>query len=120
MSKFNYNKMSGRPASPVSNEVEEPAEVETPVVNEPEVNTTESEVSDGTTMPEYVEGVVTGCAMLNVRETPSLTGAIMHIIAADTAVEVIPQECTSDDWYKVRVERGCEGYCMKKYISLNQ
>ena len=85
MSKFNYNKMSGRPANPVSNEVEEPAEVETPVVNE-------SEVSDGTTMPEYVEGVVTGCTMLNVRETPSLTGAIMHIIAADTAVEVIPQE----------------------------
>lgn len=68
--------------------------------------------------PLFVLGTVSNCALLNVRETPSLDATILSTIDKDSTVLVDPAESTAE-WYKVIVNNQ-EGFCMKKYISLPQ
>lgn len=95
--------------------IEEVAEAETEeVVDEvAEVETAEE------TIEEPKSGTVVGCKNLNIRERPIATNDLNVIctIAEGTKVVIIDDESIVD-WYKVCLENGVEGYCMKKYINL--
>lgn len=60
-------------------------------------------------------GVVTGCGSLNVRKEPSLDSEIICVINLSTEVEIEENEST-DEFYKICLPNGIEGYCMRKYI----
>ena len=61
-------------------------------------------------------GVVTGCSKLYVRTEPNKDSKPLCIINQNA--EVVINEKTTGDFYKVCTSAGVEGYCMKKFISI--
>ena len=71
--------------------------------------------------PELKEviGVVKECAKLNVRTHPSMLASIVTEIKAGTKV-VIDEIESTEDFYKVCTEAGVDGFCVKKFIAVEQ
>lgn len=69
------------------------------------------------TNAEPTTGVVTNCLKLNVREEPDSDGAIVCAINCDTKVIIDKAESTAE-FYKICTESGIEGFCMKKFITI--
>ena len=67
--------------------------------------------------PQFTIGKVIGCHRLNVREHPDTQANVMCTLPAATEVQV---NISNDyaDWYHVCAP-GVDGFCMKKYISIN-
>ena len=68
--------------------------------------------------PEMIAGVVDNCTKLNVRTEPVAIADVVCRIPCGTEVMVSEEEST-DEFYKVYTATGIEGYCMKKYITIN-
>lgn len=66
---------------------------------------------------EVLIGVVSGCSKLNVRFMPNIESDIVCKIVNNTEVMIDESEST-DEFYKVYISSGIEGYCMKKYIDV--
>lgn len=62
-------------------------------------------------------GVVENCNKLNVREKPSLDSTIICEINSQTEL-MIDESKSTDDFYKVLTVSGLEGFCMKKFITV--
>lgn len=93
----------------------EQVEVETPVVDqvvEETVGTPEEPAE-----PIMHAGVVTGCALLNVRKMPAPKSEVIHIINKGVVVE-IDKEGSMGDFYKVKTEDGIVGFCKKEFINI--
>ena len=69
--------------------------------------------------PRFVTGIVVGCRNLNVREQMNLKAAVLCVLPVSAEVQVYADEY-HDKWYHVFTEDGFDGFCMKKYISVNQ
>lgn len=100
----NYNKMYHNETSTEPDSIWEPVEVEEDEI--PEVFVTE---------PEPVYGRVVNCDRLNVREEPDTDADVVCVIKALTEVEIDESEST-DEFYKIYLSSGLEGYCMRKFI----
>ena len=100
MSKKNYDKTE-------SVEQVETSIDETPIETEPVEQLTES---------EPVEGTV-GCEKLYVRSDATVDSEPIGVINRDSNVFVYEDEST-EEFYKVCTATGLEGYCMKKFISV--
>lgn len=119
MSNKDYTKYSRETKEPVVEpEVEEvvnevmeaPVEVaEEPIVEQP----VEPEVPEKS---ETKVGFVTGCSKLNVRCEPWPKAPIICEIEQNTEVEIDVAQST-DDFYKVCLASGIEGFCVKAYIN---
>ena len=68
--------------------------------------------------PKVLTGTATCKTKLNVREEASLKGKILCTITNGTKVQIDPNLST-EEWYKVSTKKGVDGFCMKKYISVN-
>ena len=108
MSRTNYNAMSKQNNEDLENQVQEPDTVNVPATPDPEPEVEESTV-------EF--GFVSDCAKLNVRKEPDVKAEVICVIDNNTEVYVDMSEST-EDFYKVCGESGFEGYCMKKYITI--
>lgn len=64
-------------------------------------------------------GKIRDCDKLNVRETPTLNAKILCKLDKDSTVIVVKSESTKE-YYKVYLESGVQGYCMKKYMSVKK
>jgi len=102
MSNTNYTKFA--------NQKPEVAPVEETVVETVLEETTEQKV-------EYLDGVVKHCKLLNVRVEPYTDAEVLRTIPVDTEVMIEPFESTND-FYKVYLADGSEGFCMKKFIEI--
>lgn len=115
MSKKN-NKVKTKPVEPVETETTEtepvkPVETETTETTEtPETTETEP------TKPESIDGVV-NCTKLYVRSDATVDSDPVGIIDRDSKVFIYEDEST-EEFYKVCTATGLEGYCMKKFISV--
>lgn len=67
---------------------------------------------------EIVNGYVSGCKRLNVRSKASKDSLILCVINENAEVLVHRTETESSEFYKVRTSSGVEGYCMKKFITI--
>lgn len=85
--------------SEIIEEFEDAVVVETPIVEPP---------------AEPIDGVVSGCELLNLRQKPH--GTIVCRMPVDTKVLIDPDN-SNDEWLHVYTETGAEGYCMKQYIT---
>jgi hypothetical protein len=116
-----YTKYSNKPAQAPVVDVEEKKIYDEPTdVVETEVITNEPTPEDHAPVvesPVTVEGIVTGCKKLNVREHPNTTAKVVCVLDENAAVKVFDNEVYAD-FYKVCTEVGIEGYCMKAYIRL--
>ena len=78
----------------------------------------EETILDIEAKPEPTIGSVVDCIMLNVRKEPSIESEILCEISWSTELMVYEDEST-DEFYKICTASGIEGYCMKKFISIN-
>lgn len=103
---YNHNKPNTNPVT-ANTETQKDA-----IANESEIIIEEPQVL------LFELGVVnTNCQRLNVRQAPSTTAPVVCVIELGDEVEVDKQNST-DDFYKVVTADGTDGYCMKKYITL--
>lgn len=102
MSNTNYTKFA--------NQKPEVTPVEEPVVETELEETTEQQI-------DYLEGVVDHCRMLNVRAEADPDAEVLRAIAHNTKVMIDPIESTNE-FYKVYLADGSEGFCMKKFIEI--
>lgn len=116
MSKHNYsqysNKKNNRPNDPVKPNVESTKAPEVKMVAKPNVV---QETVETVTLPETVEGVVSGCAKLNVRTEPNITAEVVCVLDIMSEIE-IDVEQSNAEWFKICTATGIEGYCMRKYV----
>lgn len=79
---------------------------------------TKKETKKVETEKEVRKGFVDNCALLNVRSTPNADNGsnLTHILNAGTEVDII--EDANDEFYKIKVAKGYNGYVMKKFITL--
>lgn len=111
MSNVNYSKISTEAANA------EPAKTSTPepkIVDDPVIAPVTSEFPEPLDLPE---GVVTGCTKLNVRAEPNLDAKVVRVIEKGRSVHIDLDEST-DEWYAVYVGEE-EGFCMKKFITID-
>lgn len=66
---------------------------------------------------EDVVGIVENCTKLNVRVAPNSEADVACVILFDTEVIINEKEST-EDFYKVCLPSGVEGYCMKRFIEI--
>lgn len=69
--------------------------------------------------PESVYGVVVNCKKLNVREAPDSSAEVVCILELLSEVEVDFDEST-EEFYKVYLPSGIEGFCMRKFIVIRE
>lgn len=87
---------------------------ETEAVNVEELLETEDAVEE-----ETVVGVVIGCEKLNIRKEPAIKSDVLCTVPVN-AVLVIDVNESTNEWYSVITESGCNGYCMKKYVKVSE
>lgn len=66
-----------------------------------------------------IDCTVSDCERLNVRVNPDINAEIAFVISNGTKVQVDESRST-DEFYYICTEHGMEGFCMKKYISVDQ
>ena len=64
-----------------------------------------------------VYGYVTDCLKLNIRTKPMVGADVVCIVDVDDEM-LIDMEKSTDDWYCVTTNVGAEGFCMKKYVTV--
>lgn len=82
-----------------------------------EENSNVESVDETTNVTEKTNGVVCGCETLFVRSEANKESSPLTIIEKDSKVEIDLDQST-EDFYKVTIESGIEGYCMKKFIEI--
>lgn len=90
------------------------SELEEEAVNVEELLETEDAVEE-----ETVVGVVIGCEKLNIRKGPAINSDVLCTVPVN-AVLVIDMNESTNEWYSVITESGCNGYCMKKYVKVSE
>ena len=105
----NYNQMSKKNYDKTET-VEQVEQVEIPVETPVETEPVEP------VKPEPIEGTV-GCEKLNVRSDATVDSEPVGVINRDSKVFIYEDEST-EEFYKVCTATGLEGYCMKKFISV--
>lgn len=64
-------------------------------------------------------GVVVDCLHLKVYVSPDQDDQVVTIITALTEV-MVDMDASTDDFYKICIAAGIQGYCKKKYIALRR
>ena len=90
-------------------------------VREPQVQVKENEHENVTQEPVEKEvpkvGVVDNCSRLNVRVAPRMTADVRLIIDKGDEVTLCEKQ-PKGEWFRVRTQNNTEGFCMKKYITI--
>lgn len=66
---------------------------------------------------KYKTGIVSCRTKLRVREKASLDSNVLCEIESGATVKIDTANST-DEWYKVRTKDGVDGFCMKRYITI--
>ena len=90
-------------------------------VREPQAQVNENENENVTQEPVEKEvpkvGVVDNCVRLNVRVAPRITADVRLIINKGDEV-ILCEKQPKGEWFRVRTQNNTEGFCMKKYITI--
>lgn len=105
--KHNYTQYSNKPKATVSEVKMESIPELTPNLVQETVETK--------TLPAMVEGVVSGCAKLNVRSDASLFADVVCTLDVMSEIMIDVNKSTKD-WLYICIATGVEGYCMKKFV----
>ena len=117
MSNNDYTKYSREPRVESKSAEPIPEQSVVDAVAEPKVveQIPEVQVEPEVTTPATKPGFVYGCSKLNVRSEPKADASIICEIEQKSEVEIDLANST-DDFYKVCLASGIEGFCVKTYI----
>lgn len=113
--KNNHNKVAEEELNPIA------AAVEAAVEPAPEVEVAVAPVATVVeTVPEIpVTGIVINCTKLNVRAKPVADAEVLCVLEAASEIEIDEARSTSD-WYHIITATGVDGFCMRKFVKVNQ
>ena len=115
----NYSKMFGNKNQQSSPSHEHEVNVVQQMTNQVE-NVDEPIVEEVKQEIVLVDGIVSGCEYLNVREESSKDANILCVIGVNTVLKVdLSSDTETNEFYKVITPNGVKGYCMKKFITIN-
>ena len=104
----NYSKMFGNKNQQSSPSHEHEVNVDKPIVEE-----VKQEIV-------LVDGIVSNCELLNIRKDSSKDAEVLCTIGVNTMVKVdLTVDKEAEEFYKIVTPNGVEGYCMKKFITIN-
>lgn len=92
---------------------------ENPVVDDSAEIVEDTPVTETVEEVAEVFGVVTDCLRLNIREKPTKDSTVVTIVTCLDELKIDPDNST-DDWYAVCTASGVEGFCMKKFVAVRQ
>lgn len=82
--------------------------------------TTNTNETSGAQPPDSLIGFVTGCKKLNIRKNPAVNPSnVITVVGVDTPLLVINPEKATKEWYKVELEDGTVGFCMKEFVKVD-
>lgn len=110
----NYSKLNNQPVEPTPEMEEEVVETVEETTEEAVEESIEETVEE---TPVSVTGIVSGCNKLNVRKSPTPLAEVLCVIDKNSKVE-IDEAASTTEFYKVCTASGVEGYCMKKFITV--
>lgn len=115
----NYTQYSNKPKVTPENDVMSHSGpvVETGPIDNPGVEDIKlvHETVETKPIPTTVEGVVSGCAKLNVRSDASLFADVVCTLDVMSEIMIDVTKSTKD-WLYICTATGVEGYCMKKFV----
>lgn len=56
---------------------------------------------------------------LNIRKEPNIDSGIVCVVGVHSEL-MIEKESSTKEWFKVCTASGCEGYCMKKFVTVEK
>ena len=86
-------------------------------VREPQVQVNENVTQEPVEKEAPKVGVVDNCSRLNVRVAPRITADVRLIINKGDEVTLCEKQ-PKGEWFRVRTQNNTEGFCMKKYITI--
>lgn len=86
-------------------------------VREPQVRVNENVTQEPVEKEVPKVGVVDNCSRLNVRVAPRMTADVRLIINKGDEVTLCEKQ-PKGEWFRVRTQNNTEGFCMKKYITI--
>lgn len=86
-------------------------------VREPQVQVNENVTQEPVEKEVPKVGVVDNCSRLNVRVAPRMTADVRLIISKGDEVTLCEKQ-PKGEWFRVRTQDNTEGFCMKKYITI--
>lgn len=115
----NYSKMFGNKNQQSSPSHEHEVNVVQQMTNQVE-NVDEPIVEEVKQEIVLVDGIVSNCELLNVRKESSKDAEVLCTIGVNTMVKVdLTVDKEAEEFYKIVTPNGVEGYCMKKFITIN-
>ena len=115
----NYSKMFGNKNQPSSPSHEHEVNVVQQMTNQVE-NVDEPIVEEVKQEIVLVDGIVSNCELLNIRKESSKDAEVLCTIGVNTMVKVdLTVDKEAEEFYKIVTPNGVEGYCMKKFITIN-
>lgn len=86
-------------------------------VREPQVQVNENVTQEPVEKEVPKVGVVDNCSRLNVRVAPRITADVRLIINKGDEVTLCEKQ-PKGEWFRVCTQDNTEGFCMKKYITI--
>ena len=86
-------------------------------VREPQVQVNENVTQEPVEKEASKVGVVDNCVRLNIRVAPRITADVRLIIEKGDEVTLCEKQ-PKGEWFRVRTQDNTEGFCMKKYITI--
>ena len=115
----NYSKMFGNKNQQSSPSHEHEVNVVQQMTNQVE-NVDEPIVEEIKQEIALVDGIVSNCELLNIRKESSKDAEVLCTIGVNTMVKVdLTVDKEAEEFYKIVTPNGVEGYCMKKFITIN-
>lgn len=115
----NYSKMFGNKNQQSSPSHEHEVDVVQQMTNQVE-NVDEPIVEEVKQEIVLVDGIVSNCELLNIRKESSKNAEVLCTIGVNTMVKVdLTVDKEAEEFYKIVTPNGVEGYCMKKFITIN-
>jgi hypothetical protein len=115
----NYSKMFGNKNQQSSPSHEHEVNVVQQMTNQVE-NVDEPIVEEVKQEIVLVDGIVSNCELLNIRKESSKDAEVLCTIGVNTMVKVdLTVDKEAEEFYKIVTPNGVEGYCMKKFITIN-
>ena len=115
----NYSKMFGNKNQQSSPSHEHEVNVAQQMTNQVE-NVDEPIVEEVKQEIVLVDGIVSNCELLNIRIDSSKDAEVLCTIGVNTMVKVdLTVDKEAEEFYKIVTPNGAEGYCMKKFITIN-
>lgn len=72
---------------------------------------------DETKKEDFVIGLITDCKKLNIRKEPNVKSEVLCVIDYNSEV-IVDDKLSTSDFYAICTSSGIEGFCVRKFVTI--